>query len=79
MKITIEKDDKSKEVFDNVTDAYIAVRQLKPMISEDNKNTAFLPETRSYSWGDNVRELVKEIQQSIIELQDILKNLINKK
>jgi transcriptional regulator with AAA-type ATPase domain len=33
--------------------------------------------TKSYSWGGNVRELIKEVQQSLIELQDFLRGQRN--
>lgn len=75
MKITIEHDDGKKEVYQYVTDAYLAVRQLEPMQSKQGQ-PAVLPETRSYSWGANLRELVKEVRQSIFEMEDTLKKLI---
>lgn len=76
MKITIDLDDGKKQVFQNVTDAYLAVRQLEPMQNKKGKS-ALLPETRSFSWGANLRELVKEIRQSIVELDDVLKGIQN--
>lgn len=72
MKITIEHDDGKKETFQSVTDAYLAIRQLQPM-QEKKKDIALLPETRSYSWGVNLRELVKEVRQSLEELNEILR------
>jgi len=74
MKITIEHDDGKTQVFQNVTDAYVCVRQLEPMRS--TTKFAILPETRSYSWGSNMRELVKELTQSLTELQDYLRGRI---
>jgi hypothetical protein len=74
MKITIQHDDGKTEVFQHVTDAYLCVRQLEPMQGKKGK-TAVLPETKSYSWGARVRELVKELAQSTLELQDYLKKL----
>jgi hypothetical protein len=71
MKITIELDDAETLVFQNITDYYIAVRQLEPY--SDSTDVSYLPETKSYSRGGNVRELVKELSQSLIELQDFLK------
>jgi hypothetical protein len=71
MKITIELDDAETLVFQNITDYYIAVRQLEPY--SDSKGLYSLPETKSFSRGGNVRELVKELSQSLIELQDFLK------
>lgn len=76
MKIIIEHDKKKKEVFDKITDAYICIRQLKPMT--DKKKIAMLPETKSYSWGVNVRELLKELRQSEVEIQNMLNKLIDK-
>ena len=67
-------DDSGKEtVFQNVTDLYIAVRNQIPMVSKVG-STAMLPETRSYSWGSNLRELTKEVQQSLVELQDAMRS-----
>jgi hypothetical protein len=74
MKLEITKDDGKKEVFQNITDLYIAVRQLQPMMNKKQEQ-AILPETRSFSYGDNVRELTKEITQSLVELQDYLRSL----
>ena len=71
-KITIEHEGKKKEVFQDCSDLYIAVRQLKPMMNKKMKQ-AVMPETRSFSYGDNVRELVKELAQSLVELQEFLK------
>lgn len=65
-------DDLGEEtVFQDVTDLYIAVRQQKPV--QKKGSLAVLPETTSFSWGANLRELVKEVQQSLVELQDFLK------
>ncbi len=74
MKLEITKDDGTSEVYESVTDYYLSVRQLQPMAKADGE-IAFLPETRSYSAGPNVRELVKELQQSIVELQEFLRTL----
>jgi len=72
MKITILMDNGTEQIFNDVTDYYFAVRQLNPLMSEDKK-IAILPETRSYSHGPNIRELIKELSQSLIELQDFLR------
>ena len=74
MKITFEDDDKKVTVFQNIIDAYLCVRQLEPMKGKKGK-MANLPETKSYSWGVNVRELVKEVNQSLVELQEYLRSL----
>lgn len=71
MKVTIEHDDGKTEEFRNVSDAFLAVRQYEPM-ARRNGDTALLPETRSYSWGPNVRETLKEIRQAAIELQRMI-------
>ena len=72
MKITIEKNDGEIEVHQDITDLYIATRQLVPGIGRDQRLIEMcIP--HSYSWGPNVRELVKEITQSLIELQEYLK------
>ena len=73
MKIIVYHDDGKEEVYQEVTDAYLAVRQHQPMASKEGQ-IALLPETRSYSWGNNLRELVKELYQSQTELQEIIKN-----
>lgn len=72
MKITVQHDDGKVEVFQNITDAYLCVRQLDPVKPRDG-DIAMLPQTRGYSWGGNVRELVKEITQAIVELQELLR------
>jgi hypothetical protein len=71
MKITVEHDDGKVEVFQEVTDAYVAVRQYTPTMNKQN-DIALLPETKSYSWGSNVRELLKELRQSVVELQEFI-------
>lgn len=73
MKLTIELDDGKEIVHQNITDMYVAVRKLEPMQSKRGK-PAVLPETTSFSFGSNVRELVKEVAQSLVELQDFLRN-----
>ena len=75
MTITVEDDDGKTQVFQHVTDAYLCVRQLEPMQQHNGNRMAMLPETRSFSWGSNVRELVKEIRQSLDELQDFLRGI----
>lgn len=78
MKITIEKDNGTKEVFQNVTDLYLAVRQKEPVFAyKDMNQVDSIVQVRSYSWGENLRELVKELQQSLVELQDFLREKRN--
>jgi len=71
MKLTIEHDDGKTEVFQDITDLYIATRQTKPMSGRGG--LAFTWETTSHSWGGNLRELLKEVRQSVVELEDILR------
>lgn len=78
MKLTVEKDDGKIEVFQNITDLYIAVRYLENsrlLISKDGQFPVIL--TKSHSWGANIRDLVKELQQSLVELQDFLREQRN--
>jgi hypothetical protein len=74
MTITIELDKKQKEVYQNVTDAFLAVRQLNSARNDKGKMATII-DTSSRSWGPNVRDIIKEITQSTIELQDYLKEL----
>lgn len=71
MKIIIKKDDGTEEIFDRVSDAYLAVRQSQPMADRE-KRPGFEVLTKSYSWGPNLREIVKELHQSEIEIQKII-------
>jgi hypothetical protein len=72
MKITVEKDDGTVQTFDEVTDAYLSLRQAHPMMGD--KGMAVELQTRSYSWGSNLREIAKELAQSLVEIQSILRN-----
>jgi hypothetical protein len=73
MKITVEDDDDKVTEYRNVTDIYFAIRQLEPMVAKDEEKLAVLPETRSFSLtSGHLRELVKEMRQSIIELECIM-------
>lgn len=72
MKVVITKDDGSEIVFKDVSDCYISVRQLTTVVHD--KQPKLVVETKSWSWGGNVRELVKEIQQSLVELQEYLRS-----
>lgn len=73
MRILVTRDDGTTEAFENVTDAYLAVRQSTPWT--DGNHMTFRDEMRSYTWGNNVRELAKELAQSVLELQDFLRRL----
>ena len=74
MKIIVEHDDGKREVYQDVTDAFLAARQLKPMQGKVG-DFVLLPDVRSWSWGSNVRELLKELRQAVVELEVILKGL----
>lgn len=63
MKIVVEMDDGNTINYQNVTDVFIAVRV-------DDPHGSF---TKSNSWGSNPRELVKEVTQSVLELQNYLR------
>lgn len=71
MKITILKDDGEEIVFQEVIDALISVRQIVPISSEDGTLMQSV-QCRSQSWGANPREIIKEMRQSIYEMQRIL-------
>ena len=73
MRLTIEKDDGKTEVFQNITDLYIAYRQESKVVGLKDNFVNIISATRSHSWGNNLRELVKELQQSLVELQDYLR------
>lgn len=72
MKITVEADDGTAEVYQNVTDALVVYRSTTPVKTRDG-HVAPLPETRSRSWGGELRELVKEAAQALDELRVILR------
>ena len=69
MKVTIEYEDKV-EVFNHVTDAYVCIRTEEPY--QAGEQLALMPETKSFSYGNNVREILKEVRQSIVELQEYI-------
>jgi len=71
MKVTIEEDNGKETVFEKVTDAYLCVRQMEPYQGHDE--LSYLPETKSFSWGYNLRELIKELTQSLDELREHLR------
>lgn len=71
MKIIVETADKKKIVYQNVTDAYLVVRQAGSFKGLKGDIITGI-ETKSWSWGSNIRELTKEIRQSLFELQSFL-------
>lgn len=73
MKITLEHDDGKVEVFQNVCDLYVALRQEIIKANPEEMRPALAYETRSFSAGSNPRELIKEVRQSLDELQDYLR------
>ena len=68
MKIRVEQDDGDVTEYLDVTDFYIALRRAQITDHVLTLNTS------SWSYGANVRELVKEVQQSLVELQDFLRS-----
>lgn len=77
MRVTVEKDNGETEVFQHLTDVYIAYRQQERVADKDNLAIVLKTSSRSYSWGSEIRELVKEVQQSLNELQDFLRGQRN--
>ena len=74
MKILIEKDDGEKLVIDKVTDLYISTIKTVDLADKKGKLMGFQVKSETHSiFGGNQRELVKEVAQSLIELQDYLK------
>lgn len=71
MIITITKDDGTEQTFADVVTAYVAVQQVAPYMDNQNVPMQTL-ETRSYSYGNNIREVAKELAQSLHEIQVIL-------
>lgn len=76
MKIMIEDSEGKTTVYQYVTDYYLCVRQTEHWADEGHRKV-LVPATRSFSWGSNVRELVKEVAQSLVELQDFLRSKRN--
>jgi len=70
MKLIVEKDNGEREVFQNITDLYIAARYPKPLAHEEFGLHANIV-TTSHSWASgNFRDVVKEVRQSLVELED---------
>lgn len=74
MKIIIE-DGETQTVFEDVSDYYLAVRQLEKLGLKEGLAGEF--QTRSFSAGGCLREIAKEITQALLEIQDILKGQRN--
>jgi hypothetical protein len=72
MKLTLTLNDGRTEVFQNVLDAYVVLRQEELKYSEADR-VVFSTKIGSHSWGEDIRELVKEVQQSLVELQDFMR------
>lgn len=70
MRLTLERDDGRKEVFQDVVDLYLAVRQLEPVTTKGVIERH--PRCYGKSYGSNVRELVKELRQGLVELEEHL-------
>lgn len=73
MRITIEKDDGSEQVFQDVTDYAINVRQWIPGLR--NETPTSILAIRSFSHTSSkggLREVIKEMRQSILEMQRLL-------
>lgn len=75
MKITIEHDDGTEVVHQHISDYYMAIRVLEPKIDSENR-VVIHSDTRSFSFGANLREITKEVGQSLVELQDYLRNFM---
>jgi len=77
MQITV-KDGEYEATYNDVLDFFLAVRQVQPLQNPEGKVEAEI-QTRSYSRGNNLREIVKELSQAEVELQRYLGNLELKK
>ena len=77
MRITIEFDDETEPlVYEDILDYYLAIRNTIILTDDDN---TIVKEIRMNSFSettqpDNLRDIAKELQQSLIEIQDFLKN-----
>lgn len=69
MKITVELDDENKTeiVFQHIIDAYVMVRTMEPVQSDDGQ-LSYVPGVKSNSWGD-LREILKELRQAVYEIE----------
>lgn len=72
MKITIATDSGETIHYQDVCDAFLTVR-YKDLAADESARPVHVVTSRSQSWGPNPRELVKEVTQSLVELQDILR------
>lgn len=73
MKLTVELDDGTTEVYQNLTDLYVSYRYTDLVAEKGADHLVRVQFSRSRSWGGNLRELVKEVAQSLVELQDHLR------
>lgn len=72
MRLIIEKDDGRKVVIEKVTDLYISVMKTVDLVDR-KKVLGFQVKSETISiFGGNQRELVKEVSQSLIDLQNYL-------
>lgn len=74
MRITVEHDNGTVETFQHVVDCYLAVRRIVPVM-KDNGGMGTVSDSKSYSWGSNLRETAKELAQSLLEIQDTLTHM----
>jgi hypothetical protein len=70
VKITVEHDNGKVEVFQDIADAFLAANQVRHV--EADGEIVLMQDMRSWSWG-NVRVLLKELRQAVVELEDILR------
>ena len=71
MQITV-KDGEYEATYNDVLDFFLAVRQVTPLQNPEGKLEAEI-QTRSYSrGGNNLREIVKELRQAIVELEALM-------
>lgn len=71
MKITIEKDDGKREVFQDVTDYALVVRQWVPVVVDEQ--AARILRTCSFSHDTGgLREVLKEMRQAVPELDRLI-------
>lgn len=71
MKITVEKDDGTKQVFQGVMDYALVVRQWIPVMVQEQPRE--IPVTASFSHhSGGLRELLKEMRQAEVDLQRAL-------
>lgn len=72
MKLIVERDDGTQQIFQDAIDAYLIVHQK--IAQEMDGQIVFVTQTSSHSWG-NLREIAKELHQSEIEIQEKMKEI----